>query len=106
MPRLRQRLATATERTRFLRVAGVELALMVAIVSVTAVLVSEPPGRAEVAPKGRRPHRRSRPPRRRPSAAAEHDSNTDALTLGFGIAGLVTGLAALGLTLLRRPRRA
>ena len=52
VPRLRERLATATERTRFLRVAGAELALMVAIVSVTAVLVSEPPARAEVAPRG------------------------------------------------------
>ena len=44
VPRLRQRLATAAERTRFLRIAAAELALMVAIVSVTAVLVSEPPG--------------------------------------------------------------
>lgn len=52
VPRLRERLATAAERTRFLRTAGAELALMVAIVSVTAVLVSEPPARAEVAPKG------------------------------------------------------
>ena len=52
VPRLRERLATATERTRFLRIAGAELALMVAIVSVTAVLVSEPPARAEVAPRG------------------------------------------------------
>ncbi len=52
VPRLRERLATAPERTRFLRVAGAELALMVAIVSVTAVLVSEPPARAEVAPRG------------------------------------------------------
>ncbi len=52
VPRLRERLATATERTRFLRTAAAELALMVAIVSVTAVLVSEPPARAEVAPRG------------------------------------------------------
>ena len=52
VPRLRARLASAAERTRFLRTAGVELALMVAIVSVTAVLVSEPPARAEVAPRG------------------------------------------------------
>ena len=52
VPRLRERLATAAERTRFLRTAAAELALMVAIVSVTAVLVSEPPARAEVAPRG------------------------------------------------------
>jgi len=52
VPRLHERLATAAERTRFLRTAGVELALMVAIVSVTAVLVSEPPARAQVAPTG------------------------------------------------------
>ena len=52
VPRLRAGLASAAERTRFLRTAGVELALMVAIVSVTAVLVSEPPARAEVAPRG------------------------------------------------------
>ena len=52
VPRLRDRLASAAERTRFLRTAGVELALMVAIVGVTAVLVSEPPARAQVAPNG------------------------------------------------------
>jgi copper transport protein len=52
VPRLRERLATAAERTRFLRTAAAELALMVAIVGVTAVLVSEPPARAEVAPRG------------------------------------------------------
>ena len=45
VPRLRTGLASAAERTRFLRAAGVELALMVAIVGVTAVLVSEPPAR-------------------------------------------------------------
>jgi copper transport protein len=52
VPRLRAQLASAAERGRFLRTAGVELALMVAIVSVTAVLVSEPPARAQVAPTG------------------------------------------------------
>ena len=50
VPRLRNRLASPAERTRFLQTAGAELALMVAIVGVTAVLVSEPPARAEVAP--------------------------------------------------------
>jgi copper transport protein len=52
VPRLREGLASVGERTRFLRTAGAELALMVAIVSVTAVLVSEPPARAQVAPTG------------------------------------------------------
>ena len=52
VPRLRDQIASAGERTRFLRIAGAELALMVAIVGVTAVLVSEPPARAEVAPTG------------------------------------------------------
>ena len=52
VPRLRNGLASAGERTRFLRTAGAELGLMVAIVSVTAVLVSEPPARAQVAPVG------------------------------------------------------
>ncbi len=52
VPRLRAGLASAAERTRFLRTTGIELALMVAIVSVTAVLVSEPPARAQVAPRG------------------------------------------------------
>ena len=52
VPRLRERLATAAERTRFLRTAAAELALMTAIIGVTAVLVSEPPARAQVAPTG------------------------------------------------------
>jgi copper transport protein len=52
VPRLRDGLASAGERTRFLRTAAAELALMVAIVGVTAVLVSEPPARAQVAPRG------------------------------------------------------
>jgi copper transport protein len=52
VPRLREGIASLAERTRFLKTVGVELALMVSIVSVTAVLVSEPPARAEVAPTG------------------------------------------------------
>jgi copper transport protein len=52
VPRLREQVASALERRRFMRAAGAELGLMVAIVAVTAVLVSEPPARAEVAPKG------------------------------------------------------
>jgi copper transport protein len=52
VPRLRRQLASALERRRFVRAAGAELALMTAVVGVTAVLVAEPPARAEVAPKG------------------------------------------------------
>ncbi len=52
VPRLRSGLASSRERTRFLRTTGVSLLLMVAVVSVTAVLVSEPPARAQVAPSG------------------------------------------------------
>jgi copper transport protein len=52
VPRLRSGLGSAAERTRFLRTTGLELALMAAIVGVTAVLVSEPPARASVAPRG------------------------------------------------------
>jgi copper transport protein len=52
VPRLRARIADVTERRRFLRVAGAELALFVAVVGVTAVLVTEPPARASVAPTG------------------------------------------------------
>ena len=42
------------------------------------------------------------------STASDDDdsSNTEKLALGFGIAGLIAGLAALALTLFRRPRSA
>ena len=39
-------------------------------------------------------------------ATEDDDSDLDGLALGFGIAGLVAGLAALGLVLFRRPRAA
>ena len=52
VPRLRDGNASAPERRRFLRNAGFELALMATIVAVTAVLVTEPPARAEVVPRG------------------------------------------------------
>ena len=42
------------------------------------------------------------------TAAAEtedDDSDTDGLALAFGIAGLVAGVAALAITLVRRPKR-
>jgi copper transport protein len=52
VPRLRQGVATALERRRFLRTAGAELVLIVAVVSATALLVAEPPAKAIVAPTG------------------------------------------------------
>jgi hypothetical protein len=42
------------------------------------------------------------------AAAAEdgdEDDDSDGLALGFGIAGLISGLAALAITFVRRPRR-
>jgi copper transport protein len=49
VPRLREQIASAMERRRFLRLAGAELVIMVAIVGVTAGLVNAPPARTEVA---------------------------------------------------------
>jgi len=37
--------------------------------------------------------------------AQDDDSETDGLALGFGLAGFVTGLAALAITFVRRPKR-
>jgi copper transport protein len=48
VPRLRARLASVVERRRFLRMAGAELLIMLAIVGVTAGLVNAPPARTEV----------------------------------------------------------
>jgi copper transport protein len=48
VPRLRAQLASMVERRRFLRLAGAELAIMLAIVGVTAGLVNAPPARTEV----------------------------------------------------------
>jgi copper transport protein len=47
VPRLRAGIASVLERRRFLQAAGVELALMVAVVGVTAVLVNAPPAKSE-----------------------------------------------------------
>jgi copper transport protein len=47
VPRLKAGLASVLERRRFLQAAGVELALMVAVVGVTAVLVNAPPAKGE-----------------------------------------------------------
>jgi copper transport protein len=49
VPRLRAQIASTVERRRFLRLAGVELAIMVGVVGVTAGLVNAPPARTEVA---------------------------------------------------------
>jgi copper transport protein len=48
VPRLRAGLASAFERRRFLRTTGLELGLVVAVVAVTAVLVAEPPAKAQI----------------------------------------------------------
>jgi copper transport protein len=52
VPRLRSGVAQPRERRRFLQTAGVELALMVAIVAVTAVLVNAAPAKDEVMAHG------------------------------------------------------
>jgi copper transport protein len=49
VPRLRAGIASAIERRRFLRATAAELALVVCIVGVTAVLVAEPPAKAQQA---------------------------------------------------------
>jgi copper transport protein len=48
VPRLRARIASHLERRRFMRFAGAELVVMVAVVGVTAALVNAPPARTEV----------------------------------------------------------
>ncbi|TML16675.1 MAG: hypothetical protein E6G31_01900 [Actinobacteria bacterium] len=48
VPRLKRQIASVVEQRRFLRAAGTELAIMAAIVGVTAVLVTEPPAKASV----------------------------------------------------------
>jgi putative copper export protein len=52
VPKLRSEQATPVERRRFVQRGVAELALMLAVIGVTAVLVAEPPARASVAPKG------------------------------------------------------
>jgi copper transport protein len=47
VPRLKAGIASVIERRRFLTAAGVELAIMVAVVAVTAVLVNAEPARTE-----------------------------------------------------------
>jgi copper transport protein len=48
VPSLRAQLASIVERRRFLRMAGAELVIMLAVVGVTAGLVNAPPARTEV----------------------------------------------------------
>jgi copper transport protein len=52
VPRLRRGIASPREHRRFLRAASTELGFFVAIVAVTAVLVAEPPAKAQIAPTG------------------------------------------------------
>jgi copper transport protein len=52
VPRLRKQVASPGEQRRFLRTVGVELALFCVVIGVTAVLVTEPPAKASVAPSG------------------------------------------------------
>lgn len=52
VPRLRAGIASIVERRRFLRAVGGELAIVVAVVAVTAVLVAKAPARAFAAPSG------------------------------------------------------
>ena len=52
VPRLKAGIASVLERRRFLTVAGVELAIMVAVVAVTAVLVNAEPARTEAMMEG------------------------------------------------------
>jgi copper transport protein len=49
VPRLRSQIASAIERRRFMRFASAELAIMAAVVGVTAGLVNAPPARTEIA---------------------------------------------------------
>lgn len=49
VPRLKAGQSTAVQRQRFLRMTGAELTIMACIVGVTAVLVSEPPAKAQAA---------------------------------------------------------
>ena len=58
VPRLEAGIASPSERRRFLRVAGAELGIMVAIVAVTSVLINTRPAATELGiarPRGRRP---------------------------------------------------
>ena len=48
VPRLREQIASMVERRRFLRLAGVELVIMLVVVGVTAGLVNAPPARTEI----------------------------------------------------------
>ena len=52
VPRIRGEVASIVERRRFLKTVGAELALVVAVIAVTSVLVTEPPAKASIAPTG------------------------------------------------------
>lgn len=50
VPRLRRQIASALEQRRFVRAAGVEVAIMAIVLGVTSVLVTEPPAKASIKP--------------------------------------------------------
>jgi copper transport protein len=52
VPRLKAGIASVLERRRFLTAAGVELAIMIAVVAVTAVLINAEPARTEAMMEG------------------------------------------------------
>ena len=52
VPKLRAETASPRQQRRFLRTAGVELVLMATVVGVTAMLVNQPPARAQLEPTG------------------------------------------------------
>ncbi len=52
VPRLRAQVASLVEQRRFLRMAVAEVAVVTAVLGVTAALVAEPPAKAFVAPTG------------------------------------------------------
>jgi copper transport protein len=52
VPRLKAEIASRGEQRRFLQAAGAELAIMVAVVAVTSVLVNAPPAKTEIGMHG------------------------------------------------------
>ena len=78
VPRLKVGIASVLERRRFLRAAGVELAIMVAIVAVTAVLVNAEPARTEMAMEMEEGAAHTE----EPTDTADHEAFEGTVTLG------------------------